>query len=790
MCERATSRASKRRVGPARRLCLSAVALLIATSASASGPTSIAPPSASSSPDPRALLVEFKIERRHAEALAAVERLLRENLETAHAFGLTYLRGHLLFELDRRQEALEAFAATLTATPALEPYSRYRLAREQARLGHPELASGLLAPLLAGEPPRTLVNPAMRLLRRTLAAGGDCRLLRGLERRRFSRTDTRYLRAAGAECALREGDAGASTRIWTDLLEENRDDEVARLAAEGLTALPPSKKSARTHLLIGLAFHAHREFEIAIHHLARALVQLPGALDIRRSEVFDLRYALARSHFWLGRYADAAIAFDALAGEISGPSERAQVLYQEGRSFELEGDWTAASAAYDRAFSAEPDGDWGSAALIGRLRLAWLEGDESAALAKLGILLAKRKHSTASRALLFLAVTDLVEGRADRARGWLDDADRLGRLARPEVMYWRGRLEEIEGHPGEAVLRYLEAVQAAPYHPLARAAFGRLHGEQLRPEALRLAERMTVGERPAGLYAAWLLFGDGDPRGGSARRRLLAHLESDPASATFLRLGREPASSWPLWGSDLRRPEEMLLALGLFAEGAPVVLRHFPIARPGLAFTGSLALARSGETYRSLYIAEILRKRVPSQLPPQLLPTAYQQLLFPLSYRHLIVREANRWRIDPHLLAGIIREESRFDPEAFSAASARGLTQFVFSTARDLAKSTQLGPIEPDDLENPEVAITLGASYLHRLSEHFDGFEPQIVAAYNAGEPQAELWKRYCRSGEPEEYLSKVAFRETRDYLVKVLTSRAHYAELYADVEVVVSPAP
>ena len=107
------------------------------------------------------------------------------------------------------------------------------------------------------------------------------------------------------------------------------------------------------------------------------------------------------------------------------------------------------------------------------------------------------------------------------------------------------------------------------------------------------------------------------------------------------------------------------------------------------------------------------------------------------------------------------------------------MTQFVLPTAERIAKTHDLGPIKPQHLENPEVSISLGAAYLYQLMEEFDGSLPQTIAAYNAGEPQAALWRRYCRSDGIDEYLAKVAFRETRNYLAKVLTSRAHYHELY-----------
>jgi soluble lytic murein transglycosylase len=136
--------------------------------------------------------------------------------------------------------------------------------------------------------------------------------------------------------------------------------------------------------------------------------------------------------------------------------------------------------------------------------------------------------------------------------------------------------------------------------------------------------------------------------------------------------------------------------------------------------------------------------------------------------------------VDPYLLTALIREESRFDSRAVSAASARGLTQFVLSTASRLAPRAGLDSVSPEDLHRPEVSIALGAAYLEELLERFDGREHQAVAAYNAGENQAELWLSYCFTMEPEEYLTKVGFRETRSYLSNVLGSRAQYADLYA----------
>ena len=743
-------------------------------------------PAAAEPVDPRIPLIERQLGHDLQGALDLLDAVIAAEPERARSLGLHYLRGHLLLRLDRQAEALQAFADSMTATPNLAPWARLRLAVEQAEADHPEVAAGLAATLLGSKPPRSLVPPAIELLERTLADGGDCRLLRGLDRLRLATAERRRLDLARAGCAERGGDVAGAHRRLLALLDEDTRDDVAQRAAERLApaldpAAEPALTSARPAFLVGLAYHHHREFDVAIRHLAQALVRRPASRDLTEREFWELRYELARGYFWLGRTLDAARAFGGLAAGTRDDALRARALYQRARCFELAGEerWDQASAAFAEVVEAEPGGGWAAAARIARVRLEWLRGREAAALGELRALLDDGEVTIGARALLFIASSDLVQGRADRAGPWLATAAKLHRLGDEELAYWQGRQAEAAEQPGAAVDAYLRALVADPYHPLGQAARRRLADDVLAEPARAEALRRARSTRPDDLYAAWQVLGDeGD--GLRARTALAERLVADRAGASFVELDDVPAANWPLWNASLAGPEERLLALGLFHEAPRSrVMRHFPVREPALAFTGSLALSRVGAVRPSLYIAEVLTQRIPDDVPADLLPPRFRELLYPFRYSYLVRREAKAREIDPFLLAAIIREESRFDPDAFSGASARGLTQFVFPTAREIAASIDLGPIEPRDLHDPEVAIALGAAYLRQLEDDLVEVE-EVVAAYNAGEPQAELWRRYCFSDEPEEYLGKVAFRETRNYLRKVLTSRAHYRALYA----------
>jgi soluble lytic murein transglycosylase len=73
----------------------------------------------------------------------------------------------------------------------------------------------------------------------------------------------------------------------------------------------------------------------------------------------------------------------------------------------------------------------------------------------------------------------------------------------------------------------------------------------------------------------------------------------------------------------------------------------------------------------------------------------------------------------------------------------------------------------------------MGSWYLANLTREFRGNAVLVLAAYNGGQGNVKEWmQRYGWTMKFED-ASQIPFRETREYVGKVLNSHKRYAELY-----------
>jgi hypothetical protein len=103
--------------------------------------------------------------------------------------------------------------------------------------------------------------------------------------------------------------------------------------------------------------------------------------------------------------------------------------------------------------------------------------------------------------------------------------------------------------------------------------------------------------------------------------------------------------------------------------------------------------------------------------------------------------------LNPRVFEALIEQESGFDPLAQSSVGAKGLTQLMPPTAREVGVSDPFDPIQN---------MNGGATYLRKMIDQFDGDLPRALAAYNAGPGRVSRSNGIPRIPETQNYVKGI----------------------------------
>jgi soluble lytic murein transglycosylase len=578
------------------------------------------------------------------------------------------------------------------------------------------------------------------------------------------------LRAAGvladstrrAELYSRVEDPVATARIpWTEALAwERRGDRLA--AAARYEALGARMAAVRLRLAAGdsaVRRAARRELNDLLATGAM-LEDAPAAIALfdrefpskspveelriaRRAAAANLleRAALGFARAGMARLTDRDRFSHATVLSRLGRYQEALPLFESVRSPELRGE-----AAYLRA------------------RAILRSGRVEPALLALGQVAEQfaRDSNPASTALFLTA--DLV---ADR--GGDDSARAL--FARAATQYPTTRSGRRAGFQA-ALIAYLNgdhAAAAAEFDQLDPGAIGNGNGE----------------EAIAGLYwAGRALERAGDTAGARKRWDLLIGRDPDSYYAVLARrrIGatRPPIPLSPETDSSAATPAgliraEVLGRLGLRVE-AEFELNGYA-AGAGSSPTG--LLARSRALRDAAHYGRGVRVALRAQERGARWDRALAELLYPLPFGDVLAGEARSPGVDPLLMASLIRQESAFEVEARSVADARGLMQVLPAVGEASVRRLGISDFDPALLYQPDLNLDLGIAHFAAALGRF-GVVEQALAAYNAGVDRVERWLTIRGvEQDPEVFVERIPFTETRDYVRRVLRNYSIYRALY-----------
>lgn len=154
-------------------------------------------------------------------------------------------------------------------------------------------------------------------------------------------------------------------------------------------------------------------------------------------------------------------------------------------------------------------------------------------------------------------------------------------------------------------------------------------------------------------------------------------------------------------------------------------------------------------------------------------------LRFLAPYNEEIRPSAREQGLDDAWVYGLMRQESRFITRARSRVGASGLMQLMPATARWVAKKIGMSDYHPGRVNDRDVNVLLGTSYMRIILEDLDDHPLLASAAYNAGPGRAKRWRSNTSTLEGAIYAETIPFNETRDYVKKVLSNAVYYSILF-----------
>ncbi len=388
----------------------------------------------------------------------------------------------------------------------------------------------------------------------------------------------------------------------------------------------------------------------------------------------------------------------------------------------------------------------------------------------------------------------------------------------------RGRAGDLEGAL-EGFRAYLQRYPSGRFAADAEffGAFLRYEGGRY-PRAARGFAGITRGKwrRAAAWYHAWCLYLAGDAkairaldrlagkaRAGTRRARRAAYwaaraLEKrSPRKARRRRkaLVRERPHDW--YGLLLRRrfPKEFGAIAGPGPRSAPpaepppeLAAELRALAQAGLPAFAAQALAGASLGLRArdqwdaearlareigdwerCYRATAVKHHARFRQVPVQGEGWFWRNAWPRGFRAPVETWAAKHAVEPGLVWTFIRKESAFAPRAVSRAHAVGLMQLLPRTANAI-RAAQGRPEASVDLFDPAVNVELGAWYVAALQKRFGGQLPLVAAAYNAGPRSLLGWFGGRASAEVDVFVETIPFKETREYVKRVVETRVTYA--------------
>ena len=581
------------------------------------------------------------------------------------------------------------------------------------------------------------------------------RAFKKIRRSKRLKAEARMLRAELREAGGETSRAAADYR-W--LATEAPEYGIKVDAASKLAKLSPKQALTKKERQTRARFWADRG------SVARAEAELKELAKAKGKKVFQYEVDFIRGWalYSARRYAEAAEKLDTLSKKATPHRERAKFYTARALSRIHQDD--EAAKRYASLAKQHPKSSYASRALYLAARLRYIGGDWEAAIRGYEAYLKDYPRSgNAGGARYEVAVSYLAIGQYGKAarafeklkardskrRTWLSQLEGVARLGAGE----KTRAKEL----------FRDAIKSAPLSFAALASSSRLRamGEDVDIPAL-LGSPATDGADGA------------DATDGAVAR-------SDAAHGAVARSDATPAIRLP---ADVER----LASFGLFSDAEARLHDQASSIRAAHGADGGRALCdafgalnRGRERYR-VGIGEVRSATLGITASAD---TRWAwECTHPRPFPAVVAEAVTRWKLTEPLIYGLMRQESGYRARVVSPAGAVGLMQIMPGTGRKIADELSLS-FDVSHLQHPPRNVDFGAYYLRKLLDMFGSNVPVALAAYNAGPAVVGRWLESGKELPLDVWVARIPYRETRNYVAKVVRNQARYAYLAGGLEAI-----
>nr|MDA8086726.1 lytic transglycosylase domain-containing protein [Nitrospiraceae bacterium] len=221
-----------------------------------------------------------------------------------------------------------------------------------------------------------------------------------------------------------------------------------------------------------------------------------------------------------------------------------------------------------------------------------------------------------------------------------------------------------------------------------------------------------------------------------------------------------------------RDPEEMvpflrfkvLMQAGLDNEArADLIYSSRRLMDPGALIKIARKLKEIGAFRSAISVA----MRLPEEMQPK-------DVMYPKAFWQTVRKDCSGTVLDPYLVLSVMREESKFDPGACSAAGAIGLMQLEPRTAKKYSQLLSIRIDGNNGIYRVDTNVALGAYYLNKLMGEFKSIAPTL-AAYNAGPVTVRKWLAAGNYASIDEFVEDIPYIETKNYIKRILATYYEY---------------